>query len=248
MDGRPLAETVFSIPVHVSTVAQVSLAAGLINSLVVFREHASDHKWSRWQNAISCFNQANTDNDAIRYQVEWVLLCSAFEHILEARPQAEDVAQKFTDTAVPSTPLLARDAKRNSAQKKWNVKRPLRYEWMKEFYRIRGDFAHGKLKTQQTAVWSALEHIVLETIAFPLLVSCLLQKDGKYELTDGNQAQINAFERLADELFLERPANQKSSKDSIWSRLLEKAKSDLVKAKILEVLKAKGVCDRPSSR
>jgi hypothetical protein len=27
-------------------------------------------EWNRWQNALSCFNQANTDSDSFRHQVE----------------------------------------------------------------------------------------------------------------------------------------------------------------------------------
>jgi len=235
----PLDKILFSVPVHVSPIDRVALDERLLDGLVAFRKEASDDEWSRWQNAISCFNQANTDNDTIRYQVEWVLLCSAFEHILEAKSKAEDVAKRFTDALVPSTSLLVGKAKRYSAQKKWDVNKPLRYEWMNEFYRIRGDFAHGRLKTRQPAVWNPPEHIVLATIAFPLLVRCLLQKRGKYELTDKDRAQVNAFEELADEPFLEPPGNQESSIDSVWSRLVNKARSELVKQKVLAELKAK---------
>src|SRR5262249_4041456 len=105
---RSLATTVFSVPVHVSTIETVSLDAELLDALVAFRKQASNDEWSRWQNAIACFNQANTDNPAFRYQVEWVLLCSAFQRILRAGSDARDVAQKFADTIVPCTTLEVR--------------------------------------------------------------------------------------------------------------------------------------------
>jgi hypothetical protein len=236
-DGRWIERTMFSIPVHVSPIGRVSLYAPLLDALVAFRNLASDDAWIRWQNAISCFNQANTDNDAVRYQVEWVLLSSAFEHILEAKSNCGDVARTFTDLLVPYTQLFVRDTKRRSDR--WSdADRPLRYEWMKEFYRIRGDFAHGRLKTRQAAVWNALEHIVLASIAFPLLTRCLLERRGIYGLTDNDRSQINVFERLADEQFLNPPEDQKSSIDSTWWRLQKEEQSALLWRELAAKLEA----------
>ena len=237
-DGRPLASTNFSIPVHVSSVRQVSLDEPLLAALLNFRTGSSATEWSRWQNAISCFNQANTDNDSIRYQVEWVLLASAFEHLLHARPNAEDVAQRFSNVMIPQKPLSVGVARRQSNQQ---TDKHLRHEWMREFYRIRGDYAHGKLNTQQPTVWNPLEHIVLATIAFPLVVRCLLHQRGQYDLTDEDEAQIDAFERLADASLLSPPADQTSSIDSVWRRLRHKAKSDAVFRTLEEKLKATGL-------
>jgi hypothetical protein len=240
LDGRPLADTAFSIPVHVSAVRQVSLDEPLLEALLNFRKDSSADEWSRWQNAISCFNQGNTDNDSIQYQVEWVLLASAFEHLIGAKSNAEDVARNFSELFVPRSALLVSRAKRESTR--WPDKtRSLRYEWMKEFYRIRGDFAHGKLNTQQPAVWNPLEHIVLATIAFPLVVRALLHQRGRYAITDEDKSQIDAFERLADEQFLHPPDNQRSSIDSVWSRLRHKAKSDALFQKLEGKLKASGL-------
>ena len=114
---------------------------------------------------------------------------------------------------------------------------------MKEFYRVRGDFAHGRLKTKQPAVWNPLEHIVLATIGFPLLVRCLLKKKAKYQVTDSDQAQIDAFEKLAAEQFLRPPADQKNSMDSIWFRLVKEASSKLRRRKLEKDLEAKGLWD-----
>ncbi len=245
LDGRFIDRTVFSIPVHVSPIGSVSLDATLLDSLVAIRDQASDDVWIRWQNAISCFNQANTDNDAIRYQVEWVLLSSAFEHILEAKPDYSDVAQKFAEAVVPHPALLVRNAKRRSDR--WSdPDKPLRYEWMKEFYRIRGDFAHGRLTTRQPAVWNPLEHLVLASIAFPLLVRCLLKEKGAYEFTGNDLAQVSAFEKLADEQFLNPPADQKGSIDSVWHRLRREAKFEMIRQKVIAKLNAMDPSDEDS--
>jgi hypothetical protein len=167
--------------------------------------------------------------------MKWVLLSSAFEHILDAKSEAKDVATRFSEVLVPNESLLVRQAERKSTRWPDNGQ-TLRYEWMREFYRIRGDFAHGKLNTQQPTTWSPLEHLLLATIAFPLLVRCLLKKAGRYELTDDDLAHITAFEKLADTTGLLRPpSDQKSSLDSHWSRLCGDAKLRLA---VQEAVKA----------
>lgn len=236
MGGLRTDEIAISIPFHCHAVREVNLDEALLRGLTSHRNNSCDGDWARWQNALMCFNWANTDSENIRHQVEWVLLCSAFEHILGAKSEAKDVATKFSAVMVPSDPLLANDATRRSDRWKDNG-RPLRYEWMYEFYRIRGDLAHGKLNTQQPTTWSLLEHLVLATIAFPLVVRCLLEKNGCYELTDDDRAQIEAFEGFADTPnFLRPPRDQRHSLDSCWSRHLSKARSSLRVQKITERL------------
>lgn len=218
LSGWPIDDISITVPVHCHTIRQVSLDVDLLKALADHRAQLNDGEWARWQNAISCFNQANTDSDNVRYQVEWVLLCSAFEHLLSAKPNAKDVACKFAKAFEPSKELLAKDATRLSNQPK-NDGKSVRYEWMREFYRTRGDFAHGKLNTQQATAWNPLEHLVLATIAFPLLVKSFLNKACRYKLTGHDQAQIDVFEKFADTHdFLRPPPDQKNSLDSHWKR------------------------------
>lgn len=220
LSGWPIDEIAVTVPLHCHTIRQISLDVDLLKALADHRTELNDGEWGRWQNAVSCFNQANTDSDNIRHQMEWVLLCSAFEHLLSAKSNAKDVACKFAKTFDPSEELLAKDATRLSNQPK-NDGKSVRYEWMREFYRIRGDFAHGKLNTQQATTWNPLEHLVLATIAFPLLVKSFLNKACKYKLTDHDQSQIDVFEKFADTHdFLRPPPDQKKSLDSHWQRLV----------------------------
>lgn len=226
-----------TVPVNCHLIEQVTLDESLLNALVGYRNKTGGDEWGLWQNAISCFNQANTDNDSIRYQVEWVLLCSAFEHILHAKPEAKDVAAKFASIIVPADTRLAIHSNRRSD--KWGSNnQPLRYEWMREFYRIRGDFAHGKLNTQQPAMWSPREHIVLASIVFPLVVKCFLNNNGLYKLTKADSSQINAFEKLADtEAFLKPPPDQMNSTDSWWNKLCKEAKGNLMRKEMVKELR-----------
>lgn len=228
----PIADIAITIPAHCWPIQEVNLDEILLNGLVAHRAQSDDKEWARWQNAISCFNQANTDGENVRYQVEWVLLCSAFQHILGAKSNAEDVAKKFAEAVVPSSPVLVGNAEHRSDR--WTeADKPIRYEWMKEFYRIRGDFAHGRLQTNQPSVWNPHGHLVLAAITFPLLVRCLLNKKGRYEFTDNDLAQIDAFEKLTDKQFLKPPSNQKNSLDWVWPGLVQDAKSEVLGRKAL---------------
>lgn len=243
-DMRHLSKVAFSIPLHISNAGSVILDDALLSALVSFRNVAEPEVWARWQNAIACYNQANTDNETVRHQVEWVLMCSAFEHILDARSEAKDVARRFADTFVPRQPLQTKDAKRRSAT--WtNPEEHLRFEWMREFYRIRGDFAHGKLLTRQPATWNVAEHLCLAAIAFPLMVRSLLKRSGQYSQTDNDAAQVNCFERLADDAFLEDPPDQRHSGDSVWSRLISEEKMSLIMERTVEDLESRGFFHKP---
>jgi hypothetical protein len=223
-DLRSINETMFSIPVHANPIGQVTLNEQLLTSLVSFRETCDSQEWSRLQNAIACFNLANTDADNITYQVEWTLLCSAFERLLVCDSKARDVADGFSAVFCPATPLAVSGAKRKSLR--WrDLAKPLSFEWMREFYSVRGDFAHGNFDTRQPLAWQPLEHLTLATIAFPLVVMCLLAKAGKYTVTRNDRAEIDAFECLADSPFSSEPPDFRGSMDSWWLRCVDEAKA-----------------------
>lgn len=222
-DLRSFSNTVFSIPVQANRADPVAIDEQFLESLIAFRETGDGKNWSRWQNAIECFNLANTDADNVSYQVEWTLLCGAFERLLEADSKAADVASKFSHIFRPINPLAVSEATRKS--ERWrDPNNPLRLEWMREFYSVRGDFAHGKLRTGQPLAWHPKEHLLLATIAFPLVVKYILANAGKYGLTRNDKAEINAFECLADSPFLTEPSDSKGSMDSWWVRCLQEAK------------------------
>lgn len=206
----------FQIPIHCHH--EVTIDENLLESLVQHRAESAAKEWARWESSISCFNQANSDSDNIRAQVEWVLMVGAFQHLLAGGHKAKNVAVCFSQKVVPHASLEARSSLRGSTQWK-SSKESLRYEWMYEFCRIRNDFAHGKLSFEQPAVWTPLEHIVLGAIAFPLLVKSLMQATGRYTLTDTDRRYIDCFEKFADTKdFLEPPPDQQNSLDTHWMR------------------------------
>lgn len=218
LDGRSADNLIVTIPIHVNALYSIKLDEILLTSLVNLRSSASRDEWTRWLNSIRCFNQANTDSEHTRHQVEWVLLCSAIQHLLKAPSKKEGVAKDFKKLFVPESELKGNDSKRKTDQWK-EPQQPLRFHWMKEFYNIRGDYAHGKLDSTKAFSWEPLEHLVLAKIAFPLLVKLLLKEAGHYTLSSDDTCQINIFELLANEKFFE-PAPDNEEWNSSWYRYL----------------------------
>jgi hypothetical protein len=216
-----MSEITFSVPIHCYTVHEVTIDANLLEGLGRHQAQSPPKEWDRWRSSISCFNQANTDSDNIRLQVEAILMVGAFQELLNVGDHVKEVARRFSEVVAPYTSLATTMSQRGATH--WaSSQEPLRYEWMREFHRIRNDFAHGKLSIVQTPVWSPREHMVLGAIAFPLLVKCMLKEAWGYSLTRIDRRDIDCFEKLADiKDFLELPADSGGSLDTHWTRLWE---------------------------
>ncbi len=235
VDARSVDELAFSEPVHVSTVQRVSLDGPLVEALVRYRTAAGAREWTRWRNAIWSFNRANTDGDTVRYQTEWVLMAGAFQEILSANSDAEDVARCFTETLVPSAQILAGGTRRSAAGT-FGAGRSLRYEWMREFYGVRGEFARGRVAVRRRSAWEPTEHLVLAAIAFPLLVRRLLQDRAGLVLGEKELAAMDAFEAFADQQFFDAPPGCRGATDSWWARLVMAKRLDLARLRMVDEL------------
>jgi len=225
-----MAELVITRPVHVNGF-DVKLDKQLLQSLVEHRRNLGAEDWGRWQNAITCFNAANTDDPLTLPQVEWTLLASAFERILDARSKNKDVADRFQKGTKCQKEVSASTSRRNPGT--WTKdRRPLRFEWMCEFYRVRGDFAHGNLDSKRPLCWKPPEHLLLAKIAFPLLVRCLLKEANRYSLTDDDLSQLQAFERLADGDIFSAGINRSGLDEWPWQKLLAEGRIDARKRRL----------------
>ena len=234
-DGRTLAgwpteRIAVTVPVHVSPIREVEIDEQLLDALLSLRASNTDD-WGRWQSAISCFNQANTDNDNVSRQMEWVLLPGAFEQILHASSNARDVASRLTRVIRPEQDISARSAQRRSSRwSEQDLEQPLRYCWMREFYSVRGEFAHGRLNAAQPMEWTEHEHLLLAAITFPLTVKSLLGEG--YALTEDDRAQVNALEPLMDS-----PDFMRQCDDPDWPRLIREAEGRLLEAQMLDAFR-----------
>ncbi|WLD13251.1 hypothetical protein [Planctellipticum variicoloris] len=218
--GRSMLDTVLSIPINCHTVQRISLDGDVVSGIKRARGAPPEQDFRRWQEAIDCFNQSCTDDPKFRDHVAWVLLCAALQRILGAKSKADDVAPKFERHFTPPRPRMAKGTARFKSDS--NTDHSVRYEWSHEFYRIRGDFAHGNLSPTQTMRWTPREHLFLATIAFPLLVKSLLLSKGYYELTLDDRAQIESFEEFASAAsFGSTPKSDDDQPQALWPLLID---------------------------
>lgn len=152
-------------------------------------------------------------------------MASAFERLLNARPEAVDVATKLDQVCVPAVPVLASSSHRRSPRWTASAGSSLRFEWMREFYILRGAFSHGRRDVSMPLAWSVQEHLAAAAFVFPLLVKVLLSHSGHHSLTRQDQAKVEAFENIIDADFGRPPADSKGSMDTIMTRAISAASS-----------------------
>lgn len=207
--GTALTTLSVEIPIHVAPIpTPLSLDERLLQGLSALRTKllkSEKERWEVWQDAIIFFNQANTDAENVRWQVEWVLMSAAFQRLLQTGHNEKKTAKGFPD-ALPLAQGVVQ-----------SVDRTLLNDWLMEFQRLRGDFAHGKSQTQKQHRWSQTYHLVIAAVAFPLLVRSLLAKENVYKLEDKDFALILAFEALLKQA-LDPGSVQKS-----WRTLIAEA-------------------------
>ena len=172
------------VPIHAAMVPRVSLDEGFFRALASFRDiiltSSDSERWTAWQEAIYCFNQANTDNERMSEQLEWVLMTSAPERILRAPGNSDAIAKRFIEAIVPESPQLYFDL-------------TLLRDWVREFYRLRGDFAHGRIQSRIPRRWESWHHLLFGAIAFPLLTKALLENEKSYVFSENDNCQLAAL-------------------------------------------------------
>jgi hypothetical protein len=101
---------------------------------------------------------------------------------------------------------------------------------VRDFFRLRGDHAHGKIAPQYRSLWTLREHLLLVSFAFPLVVKARLVLEGDYTWTDQDVATVDSFERLVCMKHFEVRDNDEEEEDddeasSPWPRVLNRAET-----------------------
>jgi hypothetical protein len=178
------------IPVCAAAVVNVPLDGRLFAALGALRERlfagGKIERWIAWKESLFCFNQANTDTGIVPLGMRCVLIASAIQRLLGANSKANDFGSRFAEALIPNS---------DAAEHRQILER-----WAREFYRIRGDYAHGRLRSHKPISWNPESHLLCGAIAFPLLVKNLLQRDGVYNATLRNRAEVAAFAHLVKDL------------------------------------------------
>jgi hypothetical protein len=218
-DGRQLSDLTFTSPVQVATHSDIAIDEPLAQGIIRFRDQSAEADWNRLLNALTWFNFGNSDSETVSVHMEFVAHASAIQELLGSDGDERAFAGAVAPALSPAIDLLAARSTRNEGFWSESTK-PLRFEWARELYRVRNQFAHGRLVARRQHGWSADEHLTLAAIAFPLLVKQHLEQRGCYSLDSLERGAIRGFERLLDTRFLERPDPALEDQWYPWSRIV----------------------------
>ena len=104
----------------------------------------------------------------------------------------------------PKSDFNINQSKRLKNSKYNDIKMPLRETWLKDFYQLRNDYAHGKRASGRPRIWNPQEHLLLGAYCFPLLIKILL-RDKYYNLSEDDADDIELFEQLIEADILKKP-------------------------------------------
>jgi hypothetical protein len=173
----------------------------LLNALVQAQRELDQEIWNVYFEAIVNYGVANRDSPDLTLQIEAVLMIGAFERLFDLRGGKENaLAHSFAAALQPTEEVAIETCTRFStpdAQSFLRKHHSVRNAWIRDFFRLRGNLAHGLIAPGYPSKWTLQEHLLLGSYIFPLLVKCKLSRDGLYTLTDRDQDDIDVFERLA---------------------------------------------------
>jgi len=159
--------------------------------------------WPRIREAIEIFNLASSEASTTSEWTELLLMNGAFERLFESPGREDVLAAGLTGSLEPEEPLPVERFKKfaNNPEAASRFKRAdsIREVWIRDFFRVRNEYAHGVVTTRYPALWSVREHLLLASFSFPLAIKKVLDANGVYTLSDQDQLHINAFEALASE-------------------------------------------------
>ncbi len=207
-----------------SSIAKVKLDTHLLKSLLNAKERLTPETWSCFFDSILNFNFANTDSERIQPEAEAVFIIGAFDRLLECGGKENKLAQRFVRILRPSSDKSPNDCTRLSDQQvlsRFRNSSTIRDMWIRDFFRVRGDLAHGKVDSKYPAVWTLRDHLLLSSYVFPLLLKCKLTEGDFYYLTEEDQFHIDLFEALACE---EHFKLQEEGQDHPWDKVFLEAR------------------------
>jgi hypothetical protein len=218
-DSRSLSDLTFTSPVQVSTHSDITIDEPLVQGIVRFRDQSAEADWNRLFNALTWFNFGNSDSETVSVHMEFVAHASAIQELLGSDGDERAFAGAVAPALSPTIDLPAARSTRDEGFWSESTK-PLRFEWARELYRVRNQFAHGRLVARRQHGWSADEHLTLAAIAFPLLVKQHLERHGCYSLDSLERGAIRGFERLLDTRFLDRPGPDSEDQRYPWNKIV----------------------------
>lgn len=187
----------------------------------------------RFEEALFSFNAANTDSNQVPEQHEIVALVGAFERLFQTSGKAEELAFAFTklvapylspDRPVHRTRINAFEAHHGAMRDGQRILSSCVAEaWLRDLFRTRNAFGHGRRANNKTSGWSASGHLLLGAFVLPLTVMALLAEQRLYAMGDSDKADLFAFPYLAS---LRNPLRWSLRRGSLASKAAETGRSE----------------------
>jgi hypothetical protein len=133
----------------------------------------------------------------------------------------DELAAQFSRIFVPSSEITPDSCARLAAGQtleRFRKSRTVRDIWIRDFFRLRGNMAHGKITSRSPQAWLTRAHLLLGSYVFPLLVKTMLQQEKIYRMGENDQFHIDVFEQLAcEDLF---NSNLQRGDEYAWNKVI----------------------------
>lgn len=240
-------------PLHVDLLRHHKPDSGLVESIL---RALKSEDGTQYGECIYSFSTANTDSDQVRVQHEIVSLVGAFERLVDESGQGDRLARAVVDLLRPYFSAdrphhLSRMSRFEAMHGSWKngqriISSCVVEAWVRDLYRTRNAFGHGRRVHDKESLWSPQGHLLLGAHLFPLAVLVRLANDGHYTLTEKDKSRIFAFPRLAS---LRQPLRWSIRRGSVWNDALESAEDKLRYERALAAMEAAMRGDRgPTGR
>lgn len=220
---------------------RVLIDVPFLKALVIYlgNEVGSEERESLAEGIVA-FNAANTDTSTTSPQIELVQLTGSLEQALGcAHGKENDLASKFMAAFTPTVDVSPAESARlgEVARRGQLGSLTIRDAWIRDLFRLRGDFAHGKVEADYPAKWTTEEHLCLGSLVFPLVVKLLLSRAGAYRLSAADEVGLHAFEEIAGCRDLLVPLDPRGMSWP-WNEEMYKVESRLTTEKVAAELRA----------
>ena len=202
--GMKHGEVSFSIPNQCTHVNSPEFDDDFVASLrYVLQENEPLSK--RMMQSIWLFDEACSDSYTVSLQREVILFASAFEQSLNCKHCYEltkifgDLLKDYGSITVENSNRLkdiAISTEYGHAERQWYLSR----KWIEELYDLRSYYTHGEDTQKRSWGWNDLEHTLMASFAFPLIVKILLAQQSKYTLTEDDRIHAGAIDKLLNAL------------------------------------------------
>lgn len=179
--------------------------------------------WEAIYEAIVCFNLANSDSLDTSPETEAILMIAAFQRLLscrggEVKELNEKLHEVFTTQTVRAPGLCGCKSSDPGVTERFQRASRVSEGWIRDFYALRGNLAHGKSADRYPSVWSVREHLLLSAFLFPLIARGVIAGHGMYVFSASDRADMELFEKLACERHFDHRVTPGGSNHP-WSRV-----------------------------